>query len=79
MAETPFLVDTFCAMSSSGGQKDPEHEYFDELGTCIVKTSAMFVGELEFSDIPFRQVPFPHRGAKPCRLFLKLEAFADLF
>ena len=31
--------------------EDPGH--FDSVGTCIVKTSAMFVGELEFSDIPF--------------------------
>jgi hypothetical protein len=37
-----------------GGKKDPENDYFDDIGTCIVKTSAMFVGELEFGDIPFR-------------------------
>ena len=37
------------------GEVNPEYTFFDEIGTCIVKTSAMFVGELEFSDIPFRK------------------------
>lgn len=37
------------------GEVNPEYKFFDEIGTCIVKTSAMFVGELEFSDIPFRK------------------------
>ena len=37
-----------------GSTKNEDYVFFDEIGTCIVKTSAMFVGELEFSDIPFR-------------------------
>ena len=30
-----------------------EYPFFDKLGLTVVKTFSMFVGELEFSDIPF--------------------------
>ena len=38
----------------SDGEVNDDYVFFDTLGTCVVKTGAMFVGELEFSDIPFR-------------------------
>ncbi len=39
---------------------DPqEYPFFDHLGLCLVKTFSMFVGELEFSDIPFNS-PFSY-------------------
>jgi hypothetical protein len=33
-------------------EKADEYRFFDFLGLCIVKTFTMFVGELEFSDLP---------------------------
>jgi len=36
-----------------GAEKNPEYTFFDKVPTTIVKSFAMFVGELEFSDIPF--------------------------
>ena len=35
------------------GKKNEEYPFFDEIGTSLLKSAAMFVGELEFSDIPF--------------------------
>jgi len=35
------------------GTKNEEYPFFDEIGTSLLKAAAMFVGELEFSDIPF--------------------------
>jgi len=43
-----------------GSSKNEDYVFFDEIGTCIVKTSAMFVGELEFSDIPFSSNPISY-------------------
>jgi len=35
------------------GTKNEDYPFFDEIGTSLLKSAAMFVGELEFSDIPF--------------------------
>ena len=35
-----------------GEKKDDEYVFFDSPWLALVKTSTMFVGELEFSDIP---------------------------
>merc|ERR1740123_2730513 len=35
------------------GTKNVDYPFFDEIGTSLLKAAAMFVGELEFSDIPF--------------------------
>ena len=35
------------------GEPNEEYPFFDNIGSCLVKSFAMFVGELEFSDIPF--------------------------
>ena len=35
------------------GEPDSDYPFFDTIWLCLFKTSAMFVGELEFSDIPF--------------------------
>ena len=37
------------------GAKNEEYPFFDEIGTSLLKAAAMFVGELEFSDIPFSE------------------------
>ena len=34
--------------------KEEEFPFFDGLGTALVKTFTMFVGELEFADLPFK-------------------------
>ena len=39
--------------------KEKEYPFFDHLGLVLVKTFSMFVGELEFSDIPFNS-PFSY-------------------
>ena len=40
-------------------EKDEEEKpkFFDHLGLSIVKTFSMFVGELEFSEVPFQVSP----------------------
>ena len=37
----------------AGTELNEEYPFFDTLGLALFKTSAMFVGELEFADIPF--------------------------
>ena len=37
------------------GTKNDDYPFFDEIGTSLLKAAAMFVGELEFSDIPFTE------------------------
>jgi len=36
-----------------GAEVNPDYAFFDNIGTSLLKSAAMFVGELEFSDIPF--------------------------
>jgi len=36
-----------------GGEPNKDYAFFDNIGSCMIKSVAMFVGELEFSDIPF--------------------------
>ena len=31
-----------------------DYEFFDSIGLCIIKTFTMFVGELEFGDLPIK-------------------------
>eukprot|EP00090_Calanus_glacialis_P004617 TRINITY_DN13469_c0_g1_i6.p1 TRINITY_DN13469_c0_g1~~TRINITY_DN13469_c0_g1_i6.p1 ORF type:complete len:963 (-),score=252.46 TRINITY_DN13469_c0_g1_i6:527-3415(-) len=40
-----------------GGEQNPDYTFFDKPGSCLTKTIGMFVGELEFSDIPFSANP----------------------
>jgi len=40
-----------------GSTPNPEYTFFDQPATCLTKTIGMFVGELEFSDIPFTTNP----------------------
>ena len=37
---------------------DEKGEFFDTAGLAVVKTMAMFIGELDFSDIPFDNLPY---------------------
>merc|ERR1719445_1249132 len=39
------------------GVKNEDYPFFEEIGSCLTKSFAMFVGELEFSDIPFTSNP----------------------
>jgi len=40
-----------------GSTPNPEYTFFDQPASCLTKTIGMFVGELEFSDIPFTPNP----------------------
>ena len=40
-----------------GSEPNDEYPFFDNIGSCLTKSMAMFVGELEFSDIPFTNNP----------------------
>ena len=40
-----------------GAEPNEEYPFFDSIGSCMTKSLAMFVGELEFSDIPFTTNP----------------------
>ena len=40
-----------------GSEPNEEYPFFDNIGSCLTKSLAMFVGELEFSDIPFTTNP----------------------
>merc|ERR1719225_1723478 len=40
-----------------GSEPNDEYPFFDNIGSCLTKSLAMFVGELEFSDIPFSTNP----------------------
>jgi hypothetical protein len=44
-------------LSGSEGKEDEEYKFFDSPWLALVKTSAMFVGELEFSDLPIGKLP----------------------
>jgi len=37
---------------------DKKGEFFDKVGFSVLKTMAMFLGEVEFSDIPFNNIPY---------------------
>merc|ERR1719319_1326278 len=37
---------------------DKKGEFFDKVGFSVLKSLTMFVGELEFSDIPFNSIPY---------------------
>ena len=39
------------------GDEEEKPKFFDHLGLSIVKTFSMFVGELEFSEVPFQVSP----------------------
>merc|ERR1719394_2023002 len=40
-----------------GAESNEDYPFFDNIGSCLTKSMAMFVGELEFSDIPFTNNP----------------------
>ena len=40
-----------------GSTPNPDYTFFDKPASCLTKTIGMFVGELEFSDIPFTANP----------------------
>merc|ERR1719273_388950 len=37
---------------------DKKGDFFDKVGFSVMKTMAMFLGEVEFSDIPFDSIPY---------------------
>ena len=54
-----FGLSFYILLHEDNGGEDREYAFFDHLGLCLVKTFSMFVGELEFSDIPFNS-PFSY-------------------
>ena len=54
-----FGLGFYILLHEDNGGTDREYAFFDHLGLCLVKTFSMFVGELEFSDIPFNS-PFSY-------------------
>jgi len=48
----------YILLHEDNGQ-EADYPFFNHLGLCLVKTFSMFVGELEFSDIPFNS-PFSY-------------------
>jgi len=54
-----FGLGFYILLHEDNGGTDREYAFFDHLGLCLVKTFSMFIGELEFSDIPFNS-PFSY-------------------
>ena len=54
-----FGLGFYILLHEDNGGPDRDYAFFDHLGLCLVKTFSMFVGELEFSDIPFNS-PFSY-------------------
>ena len=52
-----FSLSFYILLHDDTGQEDKEYPYFDQVGLTLVKTFSMFVGELEFSDLPLNS-PF---------------------
>ena len=48
-----FAFSFYILLHEDNGESDKEYPFFDAVGLTLVKTFSMFVGELEFSDIPF--------------------------
>ena len=51
-----FALGFYILLHQDTGATDPNHDYvfFDDFGLAIVKTFTMFVGELEFGDLPIQ-------------------------
>ena len=47
-----FAFSFYILLHDDNGDSDKEYPFFDAVGLTLVKTFSMFVGELEFSDIP---------------------------
>ena len=47
-----FGLGFYILLHEDNGGTDREYAFFDHLGLCLVKTFSMFIGELEFSDLP---------------------------
>ena len=54
-----FGLGFYILLHEDNGGTEREYAFFDHLGLCLVKTFSMFIGELEFSDIPFNS-PFSY-------------------
>merc|ERR1719300_803614 len=54
-----FALSFYILLHKDIGSLENEYPFFDRVGLVLVKTFAMFVGELEFSDIPFNS-PFSY-------------------
>ena len=54
-----FALSFYILLHKDIGGLENEYPFFDRIGLVLVKTFAMFVGELEFSDIPFNS-PFSY-------------------
>ena len=54
-----FGLGFYILLHEDNGGAEREYAFFDHLGLCLVKTFSMFIGELEFSDIPFNS-PFSY-------------------
>ena len=54
-----FALSFYILLHKDIGGLENDYPFFDRVGLVLVKTFAMFVGELEFSDIPFNS-PFSY-------------------
>ena len=54
-----FGLGFYILLHEDNGGAERDYAFFDHLGLCLVKTFSMFIGELEFSDIPFNS-PFSY-------------------
>ena len=54
-----FALSFYILLHEDKENVDNEYPFFDKVGLVLIKTFAMFVGELEFSDIPFNS-PFSY-------------------
>lgn len=54
-----FALSFYIMFHTDHADASPNEDYpfFDNIGSCLTKSLAMFVGELEFSDIPFTPNP----------------------
>lgn len=47
-----FALGFYVLLHNDSDQEPGDYVFFDDLGLCVVKTFTMFVGELEFGDLP---------------------------
>ena len=47
-----FALGFYILLHKDDGEQDDEYPFFNYLGLTVVKTFTMFVGELEFADLP---------------------------
>ena len=52
-----FALSFYILLHQDGVKNNEEYPFFDSVGLTLVKTFSMFVGELEFSEVPFQVSP----------------------